>query len=327
MAPSGYVGVWACLLFLMLNPLQLQTLQAVLRTGSFADAARELGYTGSAVSQQIAALERATRTQLFERGAHGVSPTPMAHFLAERANQVLGQLRTLEDDIVLRQRGTIGRIRVGSFPTAAERLLPAALSRFRYTHPGVAVHLNEGEPDELFGLLEAHELDVALVYRYGAVPTRVPRDLDAVQLLREGLFLLLPDSHPRRDDRDGITVDRLQGESWITARAGTAGASTLRRLCADAGFEPTIAHRSNNYSVIHGLVAAGLGIAVVPELSLRPVEGVAAVRLDSEKAYRDVLAVRSPTVPDGSWEGILSALRTATGTAHFQSARGEWTTG
>ncbi|MFF0266955.1 LysR family transcriptional regulator [Kribbella sp. NPDC004536] len=305
----------------MLNPLQLQTLQAVLRTGSFADAARELGYTGSAVSQQIAALERATRTELFERSAHGVTPTPMAHFIVERADQVLGQLRTLEDDIVLRQRGTVGRIRLGTFPTAAERLLPAALSRFGYTHPGVAVHLTEGEPNELFGLLQAHELDLALIYRYGAVPTKVPRDFEAVQVLREGLYLLLPQTHPLSGG--GITVEDLQAESWITARAGTAGASTLRRLCADAGFEPTIAHRSNNYGVVHGLVAAGLGIAVVPELSLRPVDGVTSVRLDAERAYRDVLAVRSPMLPDGSWDGLLSAFRSG----DFRPARGEWTTG
>ncbi|GAA1712528.1 LysR family transcriptional regulator [Kribbella yunnanensis] len=311
----------------MLNPLQLQTLQAVLRTGSFADAARELGYTGSAVSQQIAALERATRTQLFERHAHGISPTPIAQFLAERANQVLGQLRTLEDDIVLQQNGTIGRVRLGSFPSAAERLLPDAISRFQYTHPGVVVHLDEGEPDELFRMLEAHELDVALVYRYGAVPIRVPRGFEAEFVFREALYLLLPSGHPRCDDDEPLRVDRLQDDSWITARAGTAGGSTLRRLCAETGFEPMIVHRSNNYSVIHGLVAAGLGIAVVPELSLRPTEGVVSRRVDGEKAYRDVMALRSPTLPDASWETLRHALLAATDrSSAFRTARGEWTT-
>lgn len=296
----------------MLNPLQLQTLQTVLRTGSFADAARELGYTGSAVSQQISALERATRTQLFERGAHGVSPTAMAVFVAEQANQVLGQLRTLEDNIVLRQSGVIGQIRVGCFPTAAERLLPAALSRFRHTHPGVAVHLDEGEPVELFDLLEARELDVAVIYRYGTVPHRLPREFDTELLIHEGLYLLLPDTHPRLRSGETIRLEDLRDDSWITSRVGTAGASALRRLCARADFDPAIAHRSNNYGVIHGLVGAGLGIAVVPELGLRQTDGVRCLRVDGEHAYREVLALRSRALPDGAWKGVLAALGSAT---------------
>lgn len=301
----------------MLNPIQLQTLQAVLRTGSFSEAARELGYTASAVSQQISALERAIRTQLFEREAHGVQPTPMAAWLAERSDQALGQLRALEDDIALRQHGTIGRLALGSFPSASERLLPATLSQLRRTHPGLAVSLDEGEPSELFAKLASRELDVAVVYRYGQVPAPIPAGLHAERLLQESLVLLAPPGHRllrRLEPGQPVSEADLaafEGEPWIATRPGTAGASTLRRLCARAGFEPRIVHRSNNYAVVHGLVAAGLGVAIVPRLGHQASADVVAARLGGDGAYREVLAVRSPVLADGAWAAALTALRVA----------------
>src|SRR3981189_3516002 len=100
----------------MLNPVHLRTLTMVIRTGSFADAARRLGYTGSAVSQQIAALERAVKMPLFERDAHSVRPTPAGEFLAERAREALAALGSLEDDIRGMSQGSIGRLPLGAFP-------------------------------------------------------------------------------------------------------------------------------------------------------------------------------------------------------------------
>lgn len=303
----------------MLNPIQLQTLQMVLRTGSFSEAARELGYTASAVSQQISALERATRTQLFEREAHGVQPTPTAAWLAQRAEQTLGQLRALEDDLALRQHGTIGRLRLGSFPSASERLLPACVSHLRRTHPGLAVSLDEGEPSELFAKLASRELDAAVVYRYGQVPTQVPTGLRVERLMRESLVLLAPPDHRigRGRPSDQAVVDEelatLGEETWISTRPGTAGASTLRRLCSRAGFEPHIVHRSNNYTVVHGLVAAGLGLAIVPRLGHHRTEGVVGLRVETVDAYREVLLVGAPVLADGAWSAALTALRRAAG--------------
>ncbi|MBF4160740.1 LysR family transcriptional regulator [Nocardioides sp. CBS4Y-1] len=291
----------------------------VLRTGSFSEAARELGYTASAVSQQISALERATRTPLFEREAHGVQPTPAAAWLGERADQALGQLRALEDDLALRQNGTIGRLRLGSFPSASERLLPLAVSHLRRTHPGLAISLDEGEPTELFAKLASRELDAAVIYRYGQVPTPIPTGLRAERLFRESLVLLAPPRHRlggggRSEEPVGEEeLARLGGESWISTGPGTSGASTLRRLCARAGFEPDIVHRSNNYTVVHGLVAAGLGLAIVPRLGHQATRGVVGRRVEMENAYREVLAVGAPVVADGAWSAAVSALRLAAG--------------
>src|SRR5918998_5600049 len=121
----------------MLNPLHLQTLSVVLRTGSFAAAGRHLGYTGSAVSQQMKALEVESGLVLFERGAQQVLPTAEAQLLSERAIETLGALATLQEVVREIAAGTRGRLGLGSFPTASEVLVPRALARFVRDFPDV----------------------------------------------------------------------------------------------------------------------------------------------------------------------------------------------
>ncbi|TMR99834.1 LysR family transcriptional regulator [Nonomuraea basaltis] len=292
----------------MLNPLHLRTLTAVLHAGSFAAAARRLGYTGSAVSQQIAALERAVKMPLFERGAQTITPTPAARYLVLRAYDVLAALDALEEDVRGMSEGTIGRLRLGSFPTASQRLLPIALASYAQTHPSVETVLDEGEPDELIPLVRAGELDLALVYRYDLVPRAWPRDLQEIRLLAEELLLLLPERHSLAA-AGTVALDDLKHETWVSTREGTAGASCLRRLCARAGFEPQVDHRSNDYGVIRGFVRSGLGVALVPALAHLPSEGVATARLDGVEARRWIAAVHRLTNP--AVTGAVQALRQA----------------
>ncbi|MCK5891626.1 MAG: LysR family transcriptional regulator [Aeromicrobium sp.] len=303
----------------MLNPVHLRTLTVVLRTGSFADAGRRLGYTGSAVSQQISALERQVRMPLFERSAHAVRPTPAAEFIAARATSALSTLQELEDEIAALHEGTAGRVRLGSFPTAAERLLPIALSELAHATPDIEVHLDEGEPSELVGLVEARELDVALVYRYDLVPLSLPRGLRAHRLLVEDLLVIMPVDHPAAES-DEVVMSTLAAETWITTRDGTAAATMMQRLSGAAGFEPDIAHRSNDYDVIHGLVRAGLGLAVVPALGHVPTEGIAATRLSGPDTHREVFLLRSPTSRRETVTRIVAALEHACETVAAGSA-------
>ncbi|WP_214415768.1 LysR family transcriptional regulator [Sphaerisporangium fuscum] len=296
----------------MLNPVHLRTLTAVLDAGSFADAARRLGYTGSAVSQQIAALERAVRTPLFERGAHTIRPTPAARYLVSRAADVLSALEALEEDVRGMSEGSIGRLRLGSFPTASQRLLPIALASYAQSYPSVEILLDEGEPDELIPQVRAGELDVALVYRYDLVPRAWPRDLEEIALLSEELLLLLPGRHPLAT-AGAVALDDLKHETWVAAREGTAGASCLRRLCAQAGYDPQTDYRSNDYGVIRGFVRSGLGVALVPALAHLPSEGVVAARLDGVQARRRVAAVYRPETGNPALTGALGALRQAAG--------------
>lgn len=285
----------------MLNPVHLRTLTAVVRTGSFADAARQLGYTASAVSQQIAALERAAGLPLFERDAHSIAATPAAEFLAERARDALSTLGTLDDDLRGFVDGRLGRLRLGSFPTASERLLPGGLAAYRREHPGVRVELDEGEPSELVGQLRDGELDVAVVYRYDLVPQRWPAGLARTPLVDERLILLLPDGHRLAAART-VTLTDLADQTWVRTREGSTGATCLDRMCAEADFVPEVSVRSNDYDVIREFVRSGLGIALVPALAHVPADGVTARALDGVDVRRHVLALHrtsgvGPTAP------------------------------
>jgi DNA-binding transcriptional LysR family regulator len=293
----------------VLNPVHLRTLAMVLRTGSFAEAARRLGYTGSAVSQQISTLERQVRTPLFERDAHSIRATPAAEFIAARSHAALGALEALEDDISLLMDGVVGRLRLGSFPTASERLLPDALSSFTASHPDIDVQLDEAEPQELVPLLESREIDLAVVYRYSLVPRAWPRTVLAHPVLREELLVVRAGDGSQPPGV--IDLAELAGETWVSTREGTSGAAVLRHLCRARGFEPAVSYRSNNYSVIQGLVRAGLGVALVPALGHEPGPGLSAARIADSPAFREVLVAGSPTAPQPVVEAFIGSFRRA----------------
>jgi DNA-binding transcriptional LysR family regulator len=294
----------------MLNPVHLRTLTTVVRTGSFADAARRLGYTGSAVSQQIASLERAVKVPLFERDAHSVRPTAAGEFIAERAADSLAALGSLEDDVRGMSQGLIGRLRLGSFPTASERLLPLTLASYARRHPDVEIRLDEGEPHELIALLQVAELDLALVYRYNLVPLSWPRTVTATRLLDESLVLLLPREHHLAGP-GAVPVNDLRDETWISTRQGTSGASCLRRMCAAAGFEPRVAYRTNDYGVITSFVASGLGIAMVPTLGLPANDGVTTVQLRGSGVFREVTVLHGSSKANPAVGGVVRELQKA----------------
>ena len=232
----------------MLNPVHLQTLAAVVATGSFASAARELGYTASAVSQQMEALERAAGLTLFERGARGVQITTAARLLAERSRRVLTDLAELDADARSIAAGRTGRVKVGCFPTAGARVLPLALSRLRDTHPSVEVSLQISEPSQTIEQVESGELDVAFVYTYAALTRSLAATVAKTDLIVEQLVFLSP--------TDLVVTDTAQIASssaesdWITSGSGTAGESTTYRICAELGFVPNVSLRTEYYDLI-----------------------------------------------------------------------------
>jgi DNA-binding transcriptional LysR family regulator len=295
----------------VLNPLHLRTLIEVVRTGSFAEAARRLGYTPSAVSQQISGLERAVRLPLFEREAHSVRATGAAELLAERSQEVLASFDALDHEIEAISSGSLGQLRIGSFPTASAALLPMGLASFVQRYPSVVVQLDEGEPDELLPVLQDGELDVALVYRYDLVPRSWPHRLVETELLHENLLLLLATEHPLAG-RGHVRLAELRDATWIASREGAAGATCLERACAMAGFAPRIAFRSNNYQVVEGLVGAGLGVAMVPALghdSSAP--GVVAAQVEGLRLERHVSALHRVASVATPVQGVLTAFREA----------------
>jgi DNA-binding transcriptional LysR family regulator len=287
------------------RPQHLRTFHVVCRTGSFAVAARALGYTSSAVSQQIAALERDSGLILFERQAHGVRPTAVAHRLVELSRPLLASLEEFDHQVRRLATGAIGRIRLGSFPTASVRIVPPVLSAFAAEHPGADVSLVEEEPDDLVERLVDGRLDVSLLYEYGLCPRQWPAGVVTQPLLREDLLLLQP-----RNGRGTGQLAQLSGRRWIASREGTDGALSLARLCAAAGFAPVIAYRSNDYDVVRELVAATGGVAVVPALAHAPDPRVAASRLPQRGAHRTVLVAHRGT-PNPLLDGFLEVVHRA----------------
>jgi DNA-binding transcriptional LysR family regulator len=296
----------------VLNPVHLRTLAAVLRTGSFAVAARELGYTASAVSQQIAALESMSGLVLFERGSRGVRATAQADQLGDLAAPVLAQLDSLDDSVRELAGGGLGRFVLGSFPSASAALVPGALARLSLRAPGLDVDLEEGEPDTVVPMVADRRVDLALTYEYDLVPRRWPRGLTRVPILEERVHLLVGRRHRLASSAD-VRWEDLRDEVWIGTALGTAAAVCLERAAALARFEPRVKFRSSDYDVVRELVQAGLGVALVPALAGHSrCDGVVQLALAEPAVRRTVVAIHrrvggSPGVPE-----VLHAVRRAT---------------
>lgn len=307
---------------LLLSPVHLHTLEVVVETGSFASAARELGYTASAVSQQMDALERAAGLRLFERGARGVAITAAARTLAAKARKVLVSLQELEDDVESLAAGRSGRLKVGCFPTAGARVLPAALSELRRTHPSVEVTLRIAEPSETVALVDSGELDVAFGYEYAALARTWPAAVRRTRLITERLVFLSP---PALAVDDTAAIGRLcAGSEWITSGTGTAGELTTYRICADLGFVPNVTLRTVYYDLVTEFVAAGLGVAIVPALGIVTHDRVNVLPVQSQWAQRTVSVVyreggANPLIPVVV-ESFVQTVRTRDWGPHIHCA-------
>jgi DNA-binding transcriptional LysR family regulator len=276
----------------MLNVNRLQILREVAYRGSISAAAQSLSYTQSAVSQQIAALEAETGLALLERLPRGVSLTAAGQTLMGHAEAVLSDIDAAETALaeIAGLRG--GRLRVGSFSTAGATLMPPAIAAFRERHPGVQLSLIEGEPEEIAPLLRTGELDLALLFEFDAAENAdsVGAGLAQTQLLEDPLYLALPLEH-RLAGRRRLRLQDLREEAWIQTSEASACARQVVRLSHAAGFEPNVAFQSDDYQTVQGLVAAGVGVALIPELALSVVREDVVIRaLSPHPPARRVIA-------------------------------------
>lgn len=291
----------------MLQIAQLRALHEVLETGSFAAAGERLGLTASAVSQQISSLERSLGLRLFERQPRAIRATAAAVTVGIRVDSVLTQVGILEREAQAIAAGTRGVVRIGAFPTASARLLPGALARLAGRRAGIDVLLDEEEPEVLLRRVESGALDLALVYRYDALPTAWPPGTVQLPLLRESLILLSPARGPelRPDLADASEM------SWVASREQTAGARCLEILCNQAGFSPRVTYRSNDYDVVRGLVGAALGAAVIPALAYAEEPATRAVPLTLEHAVRTSFLVHRDSDANPLLDTVIRIFRQA----------------
>jgi DNA-binding transcriptional LysR family regulator len=273
----------------MLNVTRLKVLKEVAYHGSFSAAATALSYTQSAVSQQVATLEAETGMTLLERHPRGVSLTAAGQTLVGHAEGILARLDAAEASLSAISGLRGGRLRVASFPTAGATLMPLAIATFRSSYPDVELTLAEGEPEAIVPRLRAGELDLALLFEF-AGETLLAQDMTRTELLRDPMYLALPRAHPLAS-KQRLRLHDLAAEAWVQTSSSSPCARQVVRSAHAAGFEPNVAFESDDYQTVQGLVAAGVGVALIPELALSVVRDDIAIRaLSPAPPLRQVIA-------------------------------------
>ncbi|MEU3404384.1 LysR substrate-binding domain-containing protein [Streptomyces sp. NPDC006670] len=301
----------------MLDVRRLRLLRELARRGTIAAVAEALAYSPSAVSQQLAVLEREAGLPLLERTGRRVRLTPAAQNLVGHAEAVLERLEQADADLAEARSGLAGVLHVGAFPTATRALVPAALVHLARRHPALEPMVHETDPAAVAHAVRAGELDVALVHEYDFVPAPAEPGLATRPLYREAMYLAAPAPPPAAQPwaepdagpepragsaavapeaaaaDQGALLRAHRDAPWITATPGTLCHTMTLRACQAAGFTPRVRHRIDEFATVLALVAAGQGVAVVPQLGMAgpPDPGIALTRLHMER--RTKIAFRS----------------------------------
>ncbi|WP_113700484.1 LysR family transcriptional regulator [Nonomuraea lactucae] len=283
----------------MLDVVRLRVLVAVARRGSLTAAAKDLHYSQPSVSHHLARLEAETGARLIQRAGRGIRLTEAGRLLAERAADIIGRLDATADELAAHVGLRSGRVRLAAFPSALGTFVPRAAVRLAGEHPGLRLSLTETEPPEALRLLRSGRVDVAVMFRYDDT---APEDggITLIHLLDDPSYLVAP-SEP------GVLAEHADS-AWI------AGCDTCRShlldICAKAGFEPRLSFTSDDIVAVQALVAAGMGVTVLPGLALgahrHPEVAVAEIPGSTRHVYAAVYG--EPPHPPAT-EALLAALR------------------
>lgn len=295
----------------MLNLVHLQTLQAVLDTGSFSAAGKRLGYTTSAVSQQVAALERSIGAQLFERGPRNLSPTYAATRVGEVAAVVLARLDEFDAEVRIAASVDRGRLRMSTFTSAGARVVPRVLSQLMQRYPEAEFSLHEeSTPVAIAESVDSARTDLGVVYEHDTGPEQWPEDLTVQPLLDESVVVLASASR-RNPLPPRVELASLADELWVANRPDTGGRVAFEHWCAQVGFRPTVRFETNNIDVIRGAVRENLGVAFVPALALGVDRTITMHRLADVHPRRRVYAVHRGPDPNPLLPAALTLLGAA----------------
>jgi DNA-binding transcriptional LysR family regulator len=297
----------------MLELRRLRLLAEFARRGSIAATAASLGYTPSAVSQQLAALEREARVALLDRTARSAELTDAGRRLAERAEEILVMVEAAETELSTQSDTPVGRVAVTAFPTAAVAFAPALVRSLR-EHPLMTFVLRQTGPGGGIRQVQSGEVDIALVDDWsGKLPEQSPATLKFFHLRRDPLVLAVPAGHPLADPGEPVDLQRLREEPWMAAPPGEPSRMGVERLLDTVGGARPVPWEFEGLHTILSLVAKGIGIAAVPALGMAAgIEGVVTRRIPGPAVAREVYAVtRTASVRRPSVAVTLRAIYSA----------------
>lgn len=294
---------------LLIDVQRLRVLRSVAEHGSFNRAATALHLTPSAVSQHIAALERSLGAPVVDRSTRGVTLTQAGRIMVGAAESVAAELAHAAREID--RLGTArGRLTIATFTSGGQHLLPGALTHVTAAHPGTLVHVREAEPEDSLPLLRQGTVDVALAYHFDGPLPRLRGPGPAVEwipLMEDPLHVVLPEPHPLAA-RPVLNLAELADEPWVLGCLKTE--AYLRRYAEHAGFSPDVRGSTTDYFFARSLVAAGVGLSLIPTVALAPpLPGVRAVPLEAPTPSRHigVAVLHRPGRPEVST--LIEALR------------------
>lgn len=306
----------------MLDVRRLRVLREVARHGSFSAAAEALSFTQSAISQQIAVLEREAGTRLVERSPRGVWLTPAGEALVTHADAILARLEDAAQELAAIAGLDGGRLRFGTFPSAGATLVPRAVAAFTARFPNVELRMVEAEPEDSLPQLRAGELDLFLGYDYDAVPDPTETGIERIALTEDRVDAVLPPDHPLAARRT-VKLTDLADDPWVWETPRGACHRMFLHATGQAGFEPRIAFQTDDYQATQAFVAAGVGVTMLPRLCLTPAHpGVVVRSLGRAAPVRRVWAAvlregyRSPAA-----EAMIAALAEVAGSFWSEASR------
>ena len=299
----------------MLDLHRLRLLHEFHARGTIAAVADALRYTPSAVSQQLAVLEREAGVPLLERQGRGVRLTDAALVLVRHADVLLERAALAESDLAAATGKVAGRGRIASFQSVALRLAVPAMRVIAQQEPELRCELVEAEPEQSLPALALGDVDLVLADEWQQQPHARPKGVDREDLCRDPLYVILAEEHTlARRHRRAVPLARLAGEAWTTGHPDTGWEEVTIRTCRElGGFDPDIRHRTNDSVVSLALVADGQAVTLLPRL-VRPgaVPGVAVRAIAEGSVYRTIYAAtRSADAQRPSVQALLAAVRAA----------------
>ena len=299
----------------MLELRRLRLLRELSERGTIAAVADALQFTPSAVSQQLAILEREVGVPLLERAGRGVRLTDPALVLVEHADALLERAALAEADLAAAAGTVTGRGRIAGFQSVSLRLALPAMEALARDAPRLRCELIEAEPEQALPALALGDVDLVLGDEWQHQPWRLPAGLERHELLRDPVHLILPARHPAaRRHKDTVPLAELAGEAWTTGHVGMAWEELTQRTCREhGGFDPDIRHRTNDATVSLALVARGLAVTLLPDLVLPGRHPGIALRAIAEATVgRGIFAVtRASDAERPSTQALVAAVRDA----------------